>query len=214
MLAGDAEEADMPTESEWHEIRQSLNAAGAAEADVAPTTISDGSEAVQIQMMRETPDGGNVSSHVLIVPKGDSAMMMMYAVPTEEGDNSGWSTLTSSVSYAGGGFPLWIIPVGGILLFLVFWMVKTGPSQPVGRVVVQDGGFRGTGPSSDPAMSRPAFSGGQLPTAGSAMPPPGSRPAPATHVPGVPTPTGGSPDPSPQIPGLRSTLPPSGRWGK
>lgn len=211
----------MPTEAEWQEIYQALNAAGAAEANVAPTVLTDGSEAVQIDMMRETPDGGAMSSHVLVVPKGDSAFMMMYAVLAEEGDDSGWAALKGSVRHDGGlGLPLWLVPVAGILLFVVFWFVRTGPSQPVGRVVVPESGLGGVGAAgfggSPPSRSRPAF-GGQLPTAGRGAPPTPGRPAaPApTHVPGVPAPVpGASPDPNPQIPGLRSTLPPSGRWGK
>ena len=54
-----------------------LSVTGEADFEVV-AEASDGSEAVQLEMKAEMPDGGMVSAYILAVPKGDQAFMMMY----------------------------------------------------------------------------------------------------------------------------------------
>lgn len=213
ILAGDTENAAMPTEAEWAKIRGALNGEGVLRRAVA-TTLPDGSDAIELEMARELEYGAGMVVYTLAVPKGDNAFMMSYLVMDEAGDPAGWSALTASVRHTGGGLPVWAFGAAGVfVLGLLVFFTRGSSRAPVGRVVVPDAGYQSPAAALTPSplgkSTRPAF-GGQMPAARGATPSMAyAPPAAAPPVLGART-----PEPAPQIPGLRSTLPPSGQWGK
>ena len=199
LIAGKSKEFNEVSEAKIQQAREKIESLG-AEGQITRTHTVDGTEAVEM-VVTASNRGFEGVVYTLAVPKGMEGLVVSYMVRDESGDSAGWAQLKGSVRYSPGpAIPTWVwMAAGGVvLLFLLLTLrPRTAPARRVATLPGHGAGF-------GDLASRPL----------GADPSMGARGPSAAAVPPPPSPVVRAPEPAPQIPGLRSTLPPSGRWGK
>ena len=203
------DEAESITDSLIAQARAELGAQLGDELHVERRTLGSGHDAMQIHGRITDGSGEVVVLRILAVPLGDRGIVVIHAAQEAADDELLWAGVVAGL-HVDDGRPWWHYAGFGALLLIVLLVGRTliagrGPRS------MAPGGF-GTRALDDGPWSRPTeHAAAPMPSPSTSAAPgavePSSAPAPApAQVRAAST--------APQIPGLRSTLPPSGRWGE
>jgi hypothetical protein len=202
-VAGDLSESQEGfTTAQMQQARQQLTARLGENFTMVKQRIGSGEEGLTITTNVELPSGGFLTTRILAVPLGDRGLILVRMAPAEHDDETEWVALVASLHSTSGLPWLWI--GGGVAgLFLLVLGIRSGGRAPtVSSGPTRDLGARFTPPpwqqdgAIAPGASMPG-AGANTALRGSSVPKP-----PAPEAAGA---AGG--------PGLKSTLPASGRWG-
>ena len=203
-VAGDLSESQHGfTPAQMKQARQQLTARLGDNFTMVRERIGSGEEGLTVTTHTELSDGSFLTTRILAVPLGDRGIIVVRMGPADKDDESEWVALVAGL-HSRGGLP-WLWIGGGVAgLLLLVLLLRSGRSAPVPV----------TAPSRDlgARFTPPPWQQDGAGAPGAAHAPSGSTPLRGSAV---PKPTGAEQSAAaPAVPGLKSTLPASGRWGQ
>ncbi len=210
-VAGDLSESQHGfTPAQMKQARQELTARLGDDFTLMRQRIGSGEEGLTVTTRVELSDGSFLTTRILAVPMGDRGIIIVRLGPAEHDDETEWVALVASL-HSQDGLP-WLWIGGGVAgLFLLVLLLRSVRSAPTtSNAPTRDLGARFTPPPwqqdgvGAPGGASMPGAGASMPGAGANMPLRGSS---------VPKPPASEPAGAAGVPGLKSTLPASGRWG-